>query len=60
MQTRCEAGKETRKYYLKVEQLSRTMYKYITELNKKQHEDAENKYNLLFKNHQSYLKELYL
>jgi phage anti-repressor protein len=56
MQTRCEAGKETRKYYLKVEQLSRTMYKYITELNKKQHEDAENKYNLLFKNHQSYLK----
>ena len=56
LQSRCEAGKETRKYYLKVEQLSRIMYNYITELNKKQIENEKNKYNLLFKNHQSFLK----
>lgn len=56
MQSRCEAGKETRKYYLKVEQLSRLMYSYISELKDKKIENEENKYNLLFKNHQSYLK----
>jgi hypothetical protein len=56
LQSRCEAGKETRKYYLKVEQLSRLMYSYISELKDKKIENEENKYNLLFKNHQSYLK----
>ena len=56
MQSRCEAGKETRKYYLKVEQLSRLMYSYISELKDKKIENEEKKYNLLFKNHQSFLK----
>jgi hypothetical protein len=56
MQSRCEAGKETRKYYLKVEKLSRLMYSYISELKDKKIENEENRYNLLFKNHQSYLK----
>jgi len=56
MQSRCEAGKETRKYYLKVEKLSRLMYSYISELKDKKIENEENRYNLLFKNHQSFLK----
>ena len=56
LQSRCEAGKETRKYYLKVEQLSRLMYSYISELKDKKIENEEKRYNLLFKNHQSYLK----
>lgn len=56
LQSRCEAGKETRKYYLKVEQLSRLMYSYISELKDKKIENEENRYNLLFKNHQSFLK----
>ena len=56
MQSRCEAGKETRKYFLKVEQLSRLMYSYISELKDKKIENEEKKYNLLFKNHQSFLK----
>ena len=56
VQSRCEAGKETRKYYLKVEKLSRLMYSYISELKDKKIENEENRYNLLFQNHQSFLK----
>ena len=56
IQSRCKAGKETRKYYLKVEKLSRLMYSYISELKDKKIENEENRYNLLFQNHQSFLK----
>lgn len=55
MQSKC-AGKETRKYFLKVEKLSRLMYSYISELKDKKIENEEKKYNLLFNNHQSFLK----